>query len=152
VPPASAARRQPDTAARPQTFLLQLMLASDRARRRVQSEGTALLFASATHREVAEHLLAVEGADGGLPEQLLDGLPDGDAQALLSGLILAEHQESWADDPERIFSDCRRAVLTGTQRLRLAELQELVRTAEQAGDHQAAEKYLNELVKTKKNL
>jgi hypothetical protein len=101
---------------------------------------------------VAKHLLAVEAADGGLPEQLLDDLADGEAQALLSGLILADGQEAWASDPERIFADCRRAVAAGTQRQRLVELQELIRVAERAGDAAALEKYGAELVEIKKNL
>ncbi len=42
--------------------------------------------------------------------------------------------------------------MAGGQRQRLAELQELVRAAEQAGEHQAVEKYLGELVEVKKSL
>jgi len=147
-----APRRQPDATTRTQTFLLRLMLASDRARSRVKNEGTTVLFASAVHRQVAEHLLAVEGVDGQLSQELLDGLPDSEAQALLSGLMLAESQDSWAVDPERIFADCRRAVASGVQRQRLVELQELVGAAERSGDHEAVEKYVRELVNVKKNL
>ena len=71
---------------------------------------------------------------------------------LFSGLMLAEGQDAWADDPERIFADCRRAVMTGVQRQRLQELQERVREAEQAGDHDAVEKFIRELVEIKKSL
>jgi DNA primase len=152
APPAPAPRRQEEGATRTQTFLLRLMLASDRARDRVKSEGTAVLFASPVHRAVAEQLLALEDGGGRLPEQLLDGLADGEAQALLSGLMLAESQESWAADPERIFADCRRAVTAGARRQRLLELQELVRVAERDGDREAVEKYVRELLEVKKNL
>jgi DNA primase len=141
-----------DPAERTQTFLLRLMLANERARQRVSDEGTAVLFSSPPHREVADHLLAVEDATGKLPEQLLDGLAGSEAQALLSGLMLAEDQVTWAADPERIFADCRRAVTSGALRLRLVQLQELVRTAEREGDLAAVEKYSLELVEIKKNL
>jgi hypothetical protein len=118
----------------------------------VRDEGTEVLFSSPEHREVADFLLATEAADGSLPEPLLDGLSGIEAQALLSGLMLAEGQEAWAADPERIFSDCRRAVTAAVQHRRLRELPELVREAERAGDLQAVEKYLRELVDIKKNL
>jgi hypothetical protein len=118
----------------------------------VKSEGTAVLFSSPVHREVADGLLAAEDAEGCLPAQLLDGLPGIESQALLSGLMLAEDQEEWAADAERIFIDCRRAVAAGAQRQRLHELQELVREAAHAGDASAVEKYNRELVSVKKNL
>jgi DNA primase len=151
-PAGQAPRREPDAIERTQTFLLRLMLVNDRARQRVKSEGIEVLFSSPPHREVADHLLAMEAADGSLPEQLLDGLSGSDAQALLSGLLLVEDQPAWAADPERIFADCRRAVMTGEQRRRLRELQDLLRTAELEGDLATVEKYAHELVKIKKNL
>jgi len=151
-PTGQAPRIEPDAAVRTQAFLLRLMLANDRARSQVKSEGTQVLFASPAHREVADYLLAVEDTDGRLPEQLLDGLPDVETQSLLSGLLLAEGQEEWAADPERIFSDCRQAVAAGTGRQRLRKLQELVREAESAGDSAAVEKYLRELAEVKKKL
>jgi len=128
------------------------MLANERARSRVKNEGTQVLFSSPVHREVAEYLLAVEDADGNLPEQLLDGLPGIETQALLSGLLLAEGQEAWAADPERIFTDCRKAVGAVAQRERMRELQELVREAERTGDSLAVVKYVRELVDIKKKL
>jgi hypothetical protein len=131
---------------------LRLMLVNDRARSRVRNEGVDGLFAAPLHRAIANHLLAIETSGGGLPEQVLDGLDDGDAQALLSGLVIAEGQESWAADPERIFADCRRAVAAGTGRQRLAELQELIRVAEREGNPGAVENYVRELLETKKKL
>jgi len=151
-PPVSARRGGPDAATRTQDFLLRLMLANDRARGRVRDEGTTVLFASPVHREIADFLLAAEDAEGRLPTQLLDGLVGIEAQALLSGLMLAEDQEGWAAEPERIFTDCRKAVAAGGQRQRLHELQELVREAALAGDASAVEKYNRELVSVKKNL
>lgn len=153
VRPADQSRRKEKGAAtRTQEFLLRLMLISDRARSRVRSEGTEVLFSAPEHREVADYLLATEDADGHLPEQLLDGLSGIEAQALLSGLLLAEDEESWAADPERIFSDCRRAVTATASHQRLRELQALVGEAERAGDVPAVEKYIRELYNIKKNL
>jgi len=151
-PVSQAPRHGEDAAERTQTFLLRLMLVNERARQRVSSEGTTVLFSSPPHREVADHLLAMADATGNLPEQLLDGLADSAAQALLSGLLLAEDQLNWAADPERIFADCRRAVTTGALRQRLVQLQELIRTAEREGDLPAVEKYSLELLDIKKNL
>jgi DNA primase len=150
--PGPARRPSTDADERTQTYLLRLMLVNDRARSRVRSEGVEGLFATPLHRAVAKHLLAIETADGGLPEQVLDGLEDGDAQALLSGLVIAEGQESWAAEPERIFADCRRAVAAGSGRQRLAELQELIRVAEREGNPAAVENYVRELLEIKKNL
>ena len=145
-------RKEKGAATRTQEFLLRLMLISDRARNRVRSEGTEVLFSAPEHREVADYLLATEDVDGHLPEQLLDGLSGNEALALLSGLMLAEDEESWAADPERIFSDCRRAVTATASHQRLRELQELVGEAERAGDVPAVEKYIRELYDIKKNL
>jgi DNA primase len=146
-------RSEADGAAtRPQDFLLRLMLVSDRIRGQVKSEGVGGLFSSPAHREVADYLLTAESADGHLPEQLLDDLAGVEAQALLSGLLLAEDREGWAAEPEKIFSDCRRAVAAGSGRQRLAELQGLIRAAEQAGNDEAVSRYQRELVEIKKTL
>jgi hypothetical protein len=151
-PPVQLRRGELDTTSRPQAFLLRLMLASDRARSRVREEGAAVLFSSPAHREVADYLLTAEDADGRLPEALLDGLSGIEAQALLSGLLLAEDQEEWAADPERIFADCRKAVAAVGQRQRLQELQALISAAEQTGDFEAVGSYQRELVEIKKKL
>ncbi|NJC87240.1 MAG: DNA primase [Desulfuromonas sp.] len=150
--PVQARRVEPEAETRPQTFLLRLMLANDRARGQVREEGTAVLFSSPEHREVADYLLAAEDAEGRLPEVLLDDLHDDKVQALLSGLLLAEDQAEWAADPERIFADCRKAVAAVGQRQRLRELQELVGAAEQSGDFEAVGRYQLELVQIKKKL
>lgn len=151
-PPVQEHRSEPEVASRAQTFLLRLMLTSERARNQVRGEGSGVLFSSPCHREVADHLLAVEESDGRLPPALLDGLAGVEAQALLSGLLIVEGQEEWAADPERILADCRKAVGAVTQRRRLRELQNLIREAEQAGDLRGVEEYVRELVEIKKNL
>jgi DNA primase len=150
--PELAPRCETDATVRPQTYLLRLMLANERARSQVRSEGTGVLFSSPIHCVVADYLLAAEDADGRLPEPRVDGLADIEAQALLSGLLLIDDQEGWAADPDRILTDCRKAVGAVTLRRRMHELQGLVREAERAGDSTALEKYVRELVETKKNL
>ncbi len=146
-------RGELDGAVRTQTYLLRLMLVSEPLRSKVRQEGTAGLFATETHREVANHLLALPALDGQLPGELLDSLPPGEAQALLSGLLMAaDDQTHWAADPERIFADCRRAVAAGSQRRRLVELQRLIDEAERSGDTAALARHARELVDVKKNL
>ena len=154
LPPSGAVARQGDAdgTLRAQTYLLRLLLFSAQLRARVRQEGPASLFTSAAHCQVADYLLAAESADGNLPEQLLDGLEDIEAQALLSGLLLAENQEQWAVDPEKIFADCRKAAAAALHRQRLLELQRLIAEAEQAGDPAALARFARELVDIKKNL
>lgn len=145
-------RAEPDVATRAQTFLLRLMLLSDTVRAQVVEEGVEVLFSSGVHREVADHLLAAVGDGGERFEARLDGLEDPAAQALLSGLLMTDDREGWADDPERIFADCRRAVAAVSRQRRLREIQELLGEAERAGDVPAMEKYARELMSIKKSL
>jgi DNA primase len=154
APAGGAEPRRPevDGATRTQAYLLRLMLANAQVRVKVRSEGTAELFSSPVHREVAEHLLALRTADEQRPEQLLDTLPTGEAQALLSGLLLAEDQEDWAAESERILDDCRRAAAADAQRRRLIELQQLIGEAERGGDATSVERFSHELLAIKKNL
>jgi len=147
-----ARRKQADGNERTQTYLLRLMLASDQARTKVRQEGTAGLFSAPVHREVADYLLSQSAADGRLPGELLDGLPPGEAQALLSGLLLADDQQDWAVDSDRLFADCHKAVAAEAQRQRLKELEELISEAERSGDSTAVAEYSRELVDIKKNL
>ncbi|TLM67336.1 MAG: DNA primase [Deltaproteobacteria bacterium] len=152
--PVSAPQRpSAGPAERAQEFLLRLMLLEDdRYRRRVREEGAAGLFASLVQREVAEHLLALEDDAGRLPRELIAATLSPAAQGVLSGLLLAEGQAAWAEQPEKIFADCRRTVASGDQRQRLKELQKLIAAAEQAGDFAAVGSYLLELAEIKKNL
>ncbi len=145
-------RNRVDSTDRIQTYLLRLMLASDQARTKVRQEGTAGLFSAAVHREAADYLLNQSAADGRLPAELLDGLPPGEAQALLSGLLLADDQQDWASDSDRIFADCRKAVAAAGQRQRLKELERLIDEADRRGDTEAHAQYSREFVNIKKNL
>jgi len=147
-----ARRNRTDGTDRTQLYLLRLMLANDQARTKVRQEGTPELFSTPAHREVADYLLGLSAADGQLPGQLLDGLPPGEAQALLSGLLLANDQQDWAADSDRIFADCHKAVAAEAQRRRLRELQELISDAERRADSAAVEKFLREFSDIQKNL
>lgn len=153
-PAAAPVARRPvaDPNERAQDFLLRLMLLDDaRYRLRVREEGVAGLFVNPAQREVAEHLLSLE-VDGRLPEELVAATLSPAAQGILSGLLLAEGQAAWAEQPEKIFADCRRTVASGDRRQRLKELQKLIGAAEQAGDFVAVGSYQRELVEIKKNL
>lgn len=133
---AAVPQRQATQAAatgRAQKYLLRLMLADDQQRAKVREEGVAGLFFDELTRGVAEYLLACEDADGRLPENLVDASFNEEQQSLLASLVLQE-DETWADNPERILEDCRRAVSHALLRQRLQEVGQLEEAARQSHD------------------
>ena len=104
-----------------QKYLLRLMLIDDQQRRRVREEGTEGFFLDDLFRDLAEYLLGREDKDGQLPEDLFDASLDEAQQSLLASLKFQEDQ-GWADNPEKILSDCRRAVSNYLLKLRLREV------------------------------
>jgi len=134
-PPAPAPKATAETG-QIEKYLLRLMLVDDAWRQKVRTEGVTNLFLSAIYRGLAEYLLAVEGQDGRLPQDLVSEALDEHQQALLSGLVLQEDQ-GWADNPEKIFEDCRQAVTRTLLRQRLQELRQLEDTARENNDEGA---------------
>ena len=126
-----------------QKYLLRLMLADDQQRARVREEGIASLFPDAVTRGLAEYLLGRETDDGRLPEDLVDASLDECQQSLLASLVLQE-DETWADNPERIFTDCRRAVSHKRLKERLLELGRLEEDARGNDDEAALMAYQRE--------
>jgi len=104
-----------------QKYLLRLMLIDDQQRRRVREEGTAGFFLDDIFRDLAEYLLGREDKDGQLPEDLFDASLDEAQQSLLASLKFQEDQ-GWADNPEKILSDCRRSVSNYLLKQRLREV------------------------------
>jgi len=98
-----------------------LMLLDDRQRCRVREEGTEKLFLDDFYRGLADYLLDREDDEGHLPEDLIDASLDEARQSLLSSLVLQEDQD-WADNPEKIFTDCRRAVSHSVLKQQLKEI------------------------------
>jgi len=126
-----------------QKYLLRLMLVDDHQRRRVREEGTEGLFLDDLFRDLAEYLLGREGDDGRLPEDLFDASLDEEQQSLLASLKFQEDQ-GWADNPEQILSDCRRAVSNYLLKQRLKEVGQLEEEAQGNNDEAALEQYLRE--------
>jgi DNA primase len=141
--PTPQTTRLPTVDEQVQKYLLRLMLVDGGQRARVREEGTDKLFIDDFYRTLAEHLLASEGADGELPGDLFDPSLDEAQQAFLAGLVMQD-EAGWADNPERIFADCRRAAGNRLLRQRLREIAALEQAARDAGDEAALLQFLRE--------
>ena len=134
-----------------QKYLLRLMLVDDQLRKKVKVEGAASLFLEDSFRGLAEYLLAAEDEDGHLPNNLVGDSLDAQQQALLSGLVFQEDQ-AWADNPEKIFEDCRQAVARTLLRQRLQEIQQLEDEARKNNDEETLLNCLRERIEINKKL
>ena len=158
TPPARRPARQLAPAYKPvtatgqgQKYLLRLMLVDEQLRKRVREEGTDELFLDDQYRGLAEHLLASEDAGGQLPENLMSAALDEANQSLLAGLVMQEDQ-GWADNPEKIFEDCRRAAANTRLRVRLQEVSNLLEEARHNGDEMVETQYLREYIEISQKL
>ena len=134
-----------------QKYLLRLMLVDDQQRCRVREEGTEGLFLDSLFRGLADYLLSCEGEDGRLPEDLVDASLDGEQQSLLASLVFQEDQ-GWADNPEKILADCRRAVSNSLLKQRLQEVGRLEEEAKRNNDEDALMQYLRERIEINQKL
>ena len=134
-----------------QKYLLRLMLVDEQLRKSVREAGTAELFLDDQYRGLAEHLLASEDAAGKLPENLINSALDEASQSLLAGLVMQEDQ-GWADNPEKIFEDCRRAAANTRLKQRLREVSSLLEEARQSGDEAAEVQHLREYTEISQKL
>jgi DNA primase len=160
-PPQAPVRRpavQPQPASKPltetgqtQKYLLRLMLADDRLRSKVREVGTEELFLDEQFRDLADYLLQRENADGLLPQDLIDASLDETKQSLLAGLVLQGGQ-GWADDAEKIFQDCRKAVANAVLKQRLQEIRQIEEQARHDNDDATLEKCQRERIKINQEL
>jgi DNA primase len=134
-----------------QKYLLRLMLADDQLRNTVRDVGTDNLFLDEQFRALADYLLKRENADGQLPQDLIDDSLDETQQALLAGLVLQEDQ-GWADNPEKIFADCRKAVANVVLKQRLQEIRQIEEEARHNQDDATLEKCLRERIEINQKL
>jgi DNA primase len=139
----SPVRHSQAAAGQAQKYLLRLMLADDQQRRCVREEGTGGLFLDDLFCGLADYLLSCEDEDGRLPEDLIDASLDTAQQSLLASLVFQEDQ-GWADNPEKIFTDCRRAVSHFVLKQRLKEILRLEEEARGNNDEAALIQYLRE--------
>ncbi len=145
------ARRPSAETGQAQKYLLRLMLVDDQQRRRVRDEGTGELFLDDLFCGLADYLLGCEDEDGRLPENLVDASLDEAQQSLLAGLVFQEDR-GWADNPEKIFTDCRRAVNKSVLRQRLKDLGRLMEEAQGNNDEAAEMQYLRERTEINRKL
>jgi len=120
-------------------------------RRRVSDEGAAELFLDDQYRGLAEYLLAIEDSEGQLPENLINATLDEASQSILAGLVMQQDQ-GWADNPEKIFDDCRRAAAKTRLKQRLQEVSRLLDEARHKGDETAEVQYLREYTEISQKL
>ena len=134
-----------------QKYLLRLMLMDDQQRRLVRQEGTADLFIDDLFRELADYLLSREDEQGNLPDDLIDAALDADQQSLLTSLTFQETGD-WADNADKIFTDCRRAASNYALKRRLKEISSLEDEARNNNDEAGLTKYLRERVEINQKL
>ena len=147
----SMAHRPSTETGQTQKYLLRLMLMDDQQRHRVREEGTGELFLDDLFCGLADYLLACEDENGRLPENLVDASLDEAQQSLLAGLVFQEEQ-GWADNPEKIFTDCRRAVSNYVLKQRLKEIRRLEEEAQNNDDETALMQYLRERIEINQKL
>ena len=85
------------------------------------------------------------------PQDLVDARLDNAQQALLAGLVLQEDRD-WADNPEQIFADCRKAVANAVLKQRLQVVNRLLEEARMNSDEGAEIKYLQEFTEINQKL
>ena len=149
--PPSPARQPAAATGQTQKYLLRLMLMDDQQRRRVREEGTAGLFIDELFRGLADYLLGCEDSDGRLPEVLVDASLEESQQSLLASLVFQEDQ-GWADNPEKIFTDCRRAASNYLLKQRLKEIGGLEEEAQRNNDEGALMRFLRERIEINQEL
>lgn len=140
--------RDPGAASRAQDLLLQMLVGEARIRQQAAEVGAAALFLDEDRRIVAEKILSFDGRDG-LESVLNDSLLSENQKAILSGILIRDEQLV-AEDPERIFQDCRQTAARELQKVRSQELQLLIRQAEAAGEWERHSGLLRELTELKK--
>jgi DNA primase len=140
--------RDAGAASRAQDLLLQMLVAEARIRQQASEVGAAALFLDEDRRIVAEKILSFAGRDG-LERVLSDSSLSENQKAILSGILIRDEQLV-AEDPERIFQDCRQAATREQQKIRSRELQQLIRQAEAAGEWERHSGLLRELTELKK--
>jgi len=134
-----------------QKYLLRLMLMDDQQRRLVRQEGTADLFIDDLFRGLADYLLSREDEQGNLPDDLIDAALDADQQSLLSSLTFQEAGD-WADNAEKIFTDCRLAASKYALKRRLKEIASLEEEARNNNDEAGLMGYLRERMEINQKL
>ncbi|WP_316347521.1 DNA primase [Desulfuromonas acetoxidans] len=134
-----------------QKWLLTLMLADGGVSGTVEEQGIDALFDNAVCQKVAQQIQRAHAEQREPGEWMLDQCEDPRAQDLLTQLLVRE-QELVSDDIEKIFGDCRQAVVRSQLKQRRAELHTQMRAAEQHGDSEKQTACLQELTRINREL
>lgn len=148
APVESRRPRDQGAASRAQDLLLQMLVAEARIRQQASEVGAGALFLDEDRRIVAEMILGCPDNDG-LENVLNDSSLSESQKAILSGILIRDELVV-AEDPERIFQDCRQAATREQRKIRSQELQQLIRQAEAAGEWERHAGYLRALTELKK--
>lgn len=149
--PSAQERQAKPEMGKTEKYLLRLMLVDREQRNRVREEGVAQLFLDDQSSGLASYLLECEDGEGALPENLDDTCLSEAQQSLLAGLRFQQDQ-AWAEEPEKIFADCRRAVANNLLLGRLKALDQLQKAAEENNDDSALVKCQQERVEINQKL
>jgi DNA primase len=134
-----------------QEVLLHLMKINPEICGQVAEATPEALFSDADRRAIAAGLIKSSDEEGKLDEdRLLNGLSD-DQKAILSGIIVKD-DEALAEDPTRIFADCKMAVEREQLKARIRVLQKQIEQSERDGDSEGRAKYQRELFGIQKKI
>ncbi len=145
-----AGPRETGAGMKAQQWLLHLMILDTQVRRRVAEEGVEQLFYTDGYRQLAT-LVLQRGEAGEAPETLLSENLNEEQKTFLSGILIKD-ENVFADDPERIFDGCRKAVEKERLKQRIGELDALIRQAEAAGDPDRQTAYRMEQIQVNRKL
>jgi len=148
-PPTPVAEQTGDIKA--QKWLLTLMLADASVGVRVEETGIDSLFDSPACQRVAQQIHRAHADQREPGEWMLDQCEDPQDQDLLTQLLVRE-QELVSTDIEKIFGDCRQAVVRSQLKQRRVELHTQMREAEQSGDSDRHTACLQELTRINREL
>ncbi|MCD6525898.1 MAG: DNA primase [Desulfuromonas sp.] len=134
-----------------QRLLLALMFVDACAAEQVKEVGVATVFDDPLCIRLAEQIQDSYSQQRQPGEWLLDNCEDPPLQDLLTQILLSE-KELVSDEVEKIFGDCRQAVLRGQLKQRRAELHTQMREAEQQNDSDRQTVCLQELTRINRQL
>nr|WP_320114933.1 DNA primase [uncultured Desulfuromonas sp.] len=134
-----------------QKWLLTLMLADGGVSGKVEEQGFETFFDNDVCQRLAQQIYRAHSVQREPGEWMLDQCEDPRDQDLLTQLLLRE-QELVSEDIEKIFGDCRQAVVRSQLKQRRAELHTQMRDAEQHGDSERHTACLQELTRINRDL
>nr|WP_320048941.1 DNA primase [uncultured Desulfuromonas sp.] len=134
-----------------QKWLLTLMLADCGVSAKVEEQGFETFFDNDVCQRLAQQIYQAHAAQREPGEWMLDQCEEARDQDLLTQLLVRE-QELVSEDIEKIFDDCRQAVVRSQLKQRRAELHTQMRDAEQRGDSERQTVCLQELTRINRDL